>query len=214
MADRIEALLFDLGRVILDLDSARVYARWAELSGVPAADIERRCRAYLPGSEVFYRHERGEITDAEFFGHLRAALGIDLTPEQFCDGWNKVFVGEMPGIRPILARAREAFALYAFSNTNCAHQACWSVDFADLLRPFRKIYVSNELGARKPEVAAFRAVVADMGLAPEQVQFFDDIVANVEGARAAGLRAVHVTAVADIERAIDELIVDTGSGRR
>jgi FMN phosphatase YigB (HAD superfamily) len=207
MGDRIEALLIDLGRVILELDTGRVYARWAELAGVPAADIEQRCRAHLAGSEAFYRHERGEISDEEFFRHLRSVLDVDLTDEQFADGWNRIFVGEMPGIRRILARVQEELPLYAFSNTNCAHQACWSVDFADLLAPFRKIYVSNQLGARKPEVAAFRAVVADLGLAPEQVLFFDDIAANVEGARASGLRAVHVTAVADIERALGGLIV-------
>jgi glucose-1-phosphatase len=214
MGGRIEALLFDLGRVILDLDTGRVYARWAELAGVPVAEIEQRCLAHLAESEAFHRHERGEISDAEFFRHLRAALEIDLTDAQFADGWNRIFVGEMPGIRRILARLQEELPLYAFSNTNCAHQACWSVDFADLLAPFRKIYVSNELGARKPEAAAFKAVVTDMGLAPEQVLFFDDIAANVEGARASGLRAVHVTAVADMERAIAELILSRQSAAR
>ena len=34
MPTRIEALLFDLGRVVIDLDQARAHARWAEL-GLP-----------------------------------------------------------------------------------------------------------------------------------------------------------------------------------
>jgi FMN phosphatase YigB (HAD superfamily) len=38
--------------------------------------------------------------------------------------------------------------------------------------PFCKIYLSHEIGARKPEPAAFRTVVADMGLTPERVLFF------------------------------------------
>lgn len=63
MSHGIEALLFDLGRVVLELDSARVYARWAELAGVPVADIERRCLLRVSGSEAFHRHERGEVSD-------------------------------------------------------------------------------------------------------------------------------------------------------
>ena len=205
MGDSVEALLFDLGRVIIDLDSARVHARWAELAGVPVADIARRSGAHVAGSDAFQRHERGEISNAAFFAHLRRALEIDLTDAQLQDGWNSIFVGEMPGIRPILARARGALPLYAFSNTNPVHQACWSVRFADVLAPFRRIYVSNEIGARKPEVAAFDAVAADIGLAPQRILFFDDLAPNVAGARASGMRAVQVTAAADIERALTEL---------
>jgi glucose-1-phosphatase len=205
MGDRIEALLFDLGRVIIDIDTARVHARWAELAGVPLTHIEQRSRIGLAGSDAFHSHERGEISDLEFFEHIRLVLQIDLTDEQIKDGWNAIFVGEMPGIRPILTRARQRLPLYAFSNTNAAHQACWSVQFADMLADFRKVYVSNEVGARKPDVAAFRLVAAAMEVAPERILFFDDIAENVLGARASGMTAVHVTTVADIERALDGL---------
>lgn len=205
----IEALLFDLGRVVIDIDVARVHARWAELAGVPVADIIQRSRARVAGSEAFHRHERGEIADAAFFAHLREALEIDLTDDAIRDGWNAIFVGEMPGIRPVLTRARQALPLYAFSNTNAAHQACWYPRFAEVLAPFRRIYASNEIGARKPEAAAFHAVAGDMGVEPRRILFFDDMAANVAGARATGMRAVQVGAVADIERAL----ADLASGR-
>jgi HAD superfamily hydrolase (TIGR01509 family) len=208
MGDRTEALLFDLGRVIIDLDTARVHARWAELAGVPVTHIEQRSRIALAGSDAFHRHERGEISDAAFFEHVRCALQINLTDAQIKDGWNAIFVGEMPGIRPILARARQTLPLYAFSNTNPAHQACWSLQFADMLADFRKVYVSNEIGARKPDVAAFHAVAAAMGVAPQRILFFDDMAENVLGARASGMMAVHVTAAVDIERALDCLAPD------
>jgi FMN phosphatase YigB (HAD superfamily) len=203
--DKVDALLLDLGRVVIDIDSARVHARWAELSGVPAAEIERRSIMRVAGSEAFHRHERGEISDAAFFAHVRDALEIDLSDAELEDGWNAIFVGEMPGIRPLLAQAGRALPLYAFSNTNAVHQACWSVRFADLLAGFRRIFVSNELGARKPDVAAFHTVAAAMGVEPQRILFFDDLAANVAGARASGMRAVEVTAVADIERALSGL---------
>jgi len=208
MVDRVEALLFDLGRVLFELDTQRVHARWAELAGVPVTEIEQRYRLGVVGSAAFERHERGEISDEQFFEHLRCALDVDLTDEEVKDGWNMIFVGEMPGIRPILSRAQEVLSMYVFSNTNSAHHACWSARFSDLLAPFRKIYLSHEIGARKPDVAAFRAVAADMGLSPQQILFFDDMATNVVGARATGLRAVQVTAVTDIERALGALVLD------
>jgi putative hydrolase of the HAD superfamily len=165
----------------------------------------------VAGSEAFRRHERGELSDPEFFAHLRRALEIDLTDAQIEDGWNDIFVGEMPGIRPILARAQQALPLYAFSNTNAVHQACWSPRFADLLAPFRKIYASNEVGARKPDVAAFQAVTADMGVPPQRILFFDDMAANVAGAKASHLQAVQVKAAVDIERALIDLLFDLPS---
>jgi putative hydrolase of the HAD superfamily len=205
--DKVEALLFDLGRVVLDLDSARAHARWGELAGVPATEIERRARLRVVGSEAFERHERGEISDAAFFAHLRRALEIDLSDAELEDGWNAIFVGEMPGIRPVLCRARQVLPLYAFSNTNTAHQACWSVRFADVLGNFRKIYVSNELGARKPDAAAFGAVARDMGVRPERILFLDDLEENVAGARASGMKAVRVTSTADVGRALGDLAI-------
>jgi FMN phosphatase YigB (HAD superfamily) len=163
MGDRVEALLFDLGRVVFELDTEGVHARWAELAGIPVTDIEERYRLGVIGSAAFDCHERGEISDEQFFEHLRYALNVDLTDEQVKDGWNMIFVGEVPGIRRILSCAQKELSLYVFSNTNSAHHACWSARFADLLAPFRKLYLSHEIGARKPDVAAFRAFAADTG---------------------------------------------------
>ena len=206
MKQAVEALLFDLGRVIIDLDSARAPARWAQLAGVPAADINALLAQRIAGGEAFCRHERGEISDAAFFAHLRRELMIDLTDAQFIDGWNAIFIGEMPGIRPVLASLQGRLPFYAFSNTNPAHHAYWSIRFSDLLTSFRKIYVSHEIGARKPEPAAFQAVLADMAIAPERVLFFDDIAENVAGARACGLIAVEVASTRDVERVLREML--------
>ncbi len=202
MPQTVEALLFDLGGVIIALDQARAHARWAEFAGVAPDQIAARIAARVAGGEAFCRHERGEISDAAFFAHLREELKIELSDAELLEGWNAIFLGEMPGIRPLLASVHGQVPLYIFSNTNLAHQMHWAGAFCDLLAPFRKIYVSHELGARKPEPAAFRAVLADMGVVPERVLFFDDKAENVEGARACGLGAVEVASASDIAQAL------------
>jgi putative hydrolase of the HAD superfamily len=208
VATAVNALLFDVGRVLIELDWSRAPARWAELAGIPVAQIERLITDRVLASDTFCRHERGQVADAILFAELGRALKVELTDAEWLDGWNSIFVGEMPGIRRVLARVQGKLPLYVFSNTNAAHHAHWSSRFCDLLAPFGKIYVSHDLGLRKPEPAAFRAVVADMGVAAENVLFFDDLPQNVAAARGCGLIAKQVASASDIEDALTGLGFD------
>lgn len=51
-------------------------------------------------------------------------------------------------------------------------------------------YYSCDLGVSKPSAAFFEAILDDLGVTADEVAFVDDMAANVEGARAVGLRAV------------------------
>lgn len=103
-----------------------------------------------------------------------------------------------------MRRLESKIPIYAFSNSNRAHQLVFEKEYADALRPFRKVFVSSDLGKRKPEPAAFAAVAAEIGVRLDEILFFDDTRENVEGARAVGMQGVHVRSIADIERAIPE----------
>ena len=122
-----------------------------------------------------------------------SSLGIDLDDARLLDGWNVIFVEEMPGIARLLARAAAKIPVYAFTNTNRAHADRFLTQFAPLLAHFRKVFTSHDLGLRKPEPAAFARVVSEIGVPAGRILFFDDSAENVAGARASGLQAVHVT---------------------
>jgi putative hydrolase of the HAD superfamily len=196
-----DALLFDLGRVVLDIDFSRALACWAGHAG--------REPAYLSGrfspDDAYKRHERGELSDAAFFASLRTSLGIEVTDAQFLEGWNAVFAGEMPNIAPLLARAARSLPLYAFSNTNRAHEAHFSQAFAAVLGHFQKLFLSSTIGLRKPDAEAYDHVVKAIGVPAQRIVFFDDVMANIEGARARGLVAVHVTSTRDVAEALEAL---------
>jgi len=196
-----DALLFDLGRVVLDIDFNKTLACWAGHAGCEPAHLVGR----FTRDDLYHRHEMGEISDAEFFAGLRASLGIGLTDAQFLEGWNALFAGEMPGIAPLLARASGRLPLYAFSNTNNAHVEHFTQAFADVLGHFREIYLSSAIGLRKPDAAAYDHVVESIGLSASRIVFFDDLAENIEGARARGLTAVHVTSPDDVARALASL---------
>jgi glucose-1-phosphatase len=136
---------------------------------------------------------------------LRSSLGIEISDAQFIEGWNAIFVGVMPGIQQLLARAAQRLPLYAFSNTNAPHVAHFSGQYAEVLGHFREIFLSSTIGLRKPDAEAYDHVVQAIGVAAERIVFFDDLDENIEGARQRGLKAVLVTSTDDVARALDAL---------
>ena len=69
----IDALLFDLGNVVIRIDFERVFARWAAHAGCDAALLREK----FSHDEPYQRHERGEIEAAAYFASLRNSLGVE-----------------------------------------------------------------------------------------------------------------------------------------
>jgi glucose-1-phosphatase len=194
----VEALLFDLGGVVMEIDWNRAFEHWGRNAGLPAASLRARFRF----DAHYERHERGEIDAAAYYASLRDSLGLALTHEQLDGGWKAIFTGEIAETVAWLRQIEGRVPLYAFSNSNRAHQDAWSVQFAEALRVFRKVFISSDLGVRKPERRSFERIAREIGVPMEGILFFDDTLENVEGARAAGLQAVHVRSPQDVKHAL------------
>jgi putative hydrolase of the HAD superfamily len=187
----VDALLFDLGGVVIEIDFGRCFAAWGEASGRAAEDIA----AAFTADDAYEAHEVGRLDAAGYFASVRASLGLALDDDVLLAGWCDIYLGVVDGIVPLLDAAARHRPLYAFTNTNPSHVAAYAERFADQLHVFRRVFTSSDLGLRKPEAEAFHAVADAIGVEPGRVLFLDDSPANVEGALAAGLQAVHVTTV-------------------
>jgi len=170
-------------------------------AGVDLRDIGSRW-----GIDDAYRaHEVGALDFPAYAGRLSARLGIELAEHDWRAGWNALFSGTFPDVVDALPRAAARLPLYCFTNTNAEHQATWQERYGQHLTPFTKLYVSSEIGRRKPDVTSFEWVARDMGLGPADILFLDDSRANIDGAAAAGLRTVHVTGPEVTLRVLDEM---------
>ncbi len=190
----VKALLFDLGGVVIEIDFDRVLKRWEPISKLSFTEL----KATFHFDTAYERHERGEIEAAEYFAHLRDFLQLDASDDEIAACWNAFFVADLPEVLAAIAQARAELHCYAFTNTNPTHLAAWKAGFPAAFNGFDKIFISSDLGVRKPERRAFDAITADILVAHEQILFFDDTFENITGAREAGLQAVYVQSPEDV----------------
>ena len=198
----VDALLFDFGGVLIEISFDRVFARWADLAGVDVELVKGR----FQHGEAYQGHERGELTFAAYFQSLREELGIGLTDAQFGDGWNQVFGPEHEETVDLLRKLRGRVPLHLFSNTNAFHYDYWRARYAKALEPFERMFISCEMGVRKPDRQSFERVAREIGVPPGRILFFDDTEANLEGAREAGMHTVHVRSPEDVRRALSAFV--------
>lgn len=202
---KIEALLFDFGNVLVDIDFRRAFEVWARAAGVPSSGIARR----FAFNAAYEAHELGELEAAEYYAAVREALSIDLSYEAFLAGWNAIFVQPRKGMDRLLPSLAATMPLYLFSNTNALHHAYWSAEYRALLEHFSGVFCSHQIRARKPAAEAFRIVAEKIGLPPARIAFFDDLLENVEGARKAGMAGFHITSLPELRDALGGLGIAT-----
>jgi len=182
--------IFDLGNVIVDIDFNRVLGAWSNFSRVPLATLKQ---SFTMG-EAFHQHERGEISDEVFAEKLCHEMALPRSYEQFSHGWQAVFVGIRPEVIAIMHKLREqGHRVVILSNTNRLHTTFWPEEYPEVKAAADKIYLSQEMGMRKPEARIYQAVLQAEGFSAADAVFFDDNVDNIEGANQAGITSILVT---------------------
>ncbi|WP_145560052.1 glucose-1-phosphatase [Yersinia mollaretii] len=182
--------IFDLGNVIVDIDFKRVLGVWSKLSSIPLATLSER----FTMGEVFQQHERGEVSDEDFARQLSDEMGVSLSFEQFAEGWQAVFVALRPEVIEIMQKLRaEGHRVVVLSNTNRLHCNYWPQHYPEVAAAADHLYLSQDLGMRKPEARIYQHVLSAENTPAEQAVFFDDVEANIVAARIEGMTAIHVT---------------------
>ncbi|MGC9454691.1 MAG: HAD family hydrolase [Phycisphaerae bacterium] len=198
------AAIFDLGGVIIRVRVEGMFEYWSQVTGRDAADLA----AAVLADGRYRDFERGELTADEFHRHLTGAMGVDMDFEQFRFGWCNVFEGLYDGIERLLDDLASHMRLAALTNTNELHTVEWKRLYADALSRFEAMFISHELGARKPEPESYHVVLQHLGESPENVVFVDDRTENVTAAVRLGMRGILVDDPADIRESFRQLGVE------
>lgn len=179
-------LLSDLGRVVIEVDLHRVVEGLSELS-----PLEDDAILGVLEDDTAKAFERGELDGPDYLEHLRGALRTDVGDDRLRDAYNRIFVGVDLAVVDLYERLRSRLeGLIGLTNSNPIHHVEADLRFADAYRRFDAIHGSYQLGARKPEPAAYHEVLRREGLSPSQVVFVDDLDVNVAAARQLGIDAI------------------------
>ncbi len=174
------ALVFDLGGVIVPHDNGLLHRRLGE-----------RCRPVQPADAIAAmardpRYELGALPIAHLHERLRAA-GYAFDWDAFVADWCSHLALDA-AMLDYVERLAASRRVLLFSNTNREHWEYLLRLSAGRLGRL-EAYLSHEIGAAKPALAAFRLVAARAGIDPARSLFIDDKPANVAAARGAGFRA-------------------------
>lgn len=186
---QIDTIIFDLGGVLIDIDYQATTIAFHELG---IADFEQHYNQ-LQQESLFDSFEKGEISGQHFINKLMDIVPKGITPNQIVTAWNAM-LGDFPLKKiELLRQVRETHQTFLLSNTNEIHMPIvyrnWNIvsnlTFNEL---FEKVYLSFEIGKRKPDVETFHWVIEENNLNLEKTLFIDDSPQHIEGAQKAGLK--------------------------
>lgn len=180
-----KAVVFDLGKVLLDFDFS-----------VAAARLQPRCRLsirelqdLIDQSPLLFQFETGQITLEQFFDEFRALTGFEGDIEEFSQMFADIFTPIDSMIEMHENLRTRGFPTYIFSNTNDLAIRHVRERYPFFAR-FNGYVLSYEHGVMKPDVKLYEIVESVTGLGRSDLCYIDDRAENVATAHRRGWRAV------------------------
>ena len=193
-----EAVVFDLGKVLVDFDYGDAARRIASKCDGRQCDI----RALIDQSPLLIEFETGLITTEGFYSQVRDAAGFTGTVDEFGPLFGDIFraIPEMVAFNEAL-RAKN-IPTYIFSNTNPL--AVESIRRAlPFFQNFTAFVLSYEHGSMKPDTRIYEVVESVSGKQGDSILYIDDRLENIEAGARRGWQTIHhVTSEATLKAAV------------
>jgi len=147
----------------------------------------------------------GRKTTAQFWRAIGPRLGLH-SARQIDDFRRRYYADEKidSHVRKLIGGLFGTYKLAVCSNSppGLKHWlADWGIDHL-----FDVIFCSGDEGIVKPDPAAYRTTLARLGVEPFEAVFVDDARENVEAAGKQGLKAIHFTDGAALEKALSKIL--------
>lgn len=179
---QIDAVLFDLGNVLVGWDPYRAFA------GVAGAAEVDAFFADVGFTELNLQQDAGrtwaearELVRAVHPQHVRML-------DAYVEGFPRTLTGPIPGSEALVDEL-ERSGMRLFGLTNWSAELFWAAEpAAPAIGRLSDVLVSGREGLAKPDPRIFALAIDRFGLDPSRTLFVDDAPANVEAAARLGLR--------------------------
>jgi len=188
----IKAIIFDLGAVILNINYQNTIDAFSKLGVKNASTFySQKVQANL-----FNQIETGDITAEKFLTELQKETN-NASANQVSKAWNDMLLDLPENRLAVIQSLKKEYSIYLLSNTNTIHIDAFKKKIGDVkwrkfCNLFNKMYLSHELGLRKPNAAIFEYILREQNLKPQEVFFIDDSPEHIEGANKLGVKTHHL----------------------
>ncbi len=186
MISKVAAVVFDVGRVIVQWDLRCLFAKLID----DPAQLDWFL-ANVVTEKWHFQHDAGRPL-AEMVPERKAQFPeyADLI-DAYASRFLETIPGPVPGTADLIRALDEAgVALFAITNFGAEF---WEMfrPTCDQLAPMQDIVVSGRECLAKPDPAIFRLAADRFGRSPHEMLFIDDNAANIDSARAEGWQVHH-----------------------
>ena len=196
----MEAVVFDLGKVLLDWSPRYYYRQFFATEAAMNAFLAE----VLPPAWVS-EMDAGKPADVAIAERQRLLPQHAALIAGWKQGWRSMLRGPIPGSVEILAKLRaRGTRLYALTNFSTETLPVARERF-DFLSWFEDTVVSGEHGVVKPDPRIFEIAIRRFRVEPRHTVFIDDLAENVAAARDMGFRALRFAGAPNLHTALQEL---------
>jgi len=203
---QIKHIIFDLGKVIINVDTDETMKSIAR-RGI--SNLEK-IQTELLASDTYFKLETGAIRPDEFRSAVRNVVDIPYTDDEIDADWNAMLLDIPPERVKFMTRLKSKYKLYLLSNTNHIHWLSYDryfqdhFDYPSINTFFTHCWYSYLMGVRKPDTEIFRMVMEEGGFQAGEVAFVDDLKENVDAAATQGMTPVHLPPGVEIMELFDQ----------
>jgi len=189
---KYKAIIFDLGAVILNINYQNTIDEFTKLGVKNAATFYSK----KVQTDLFNQIETGAISSHKFLKALQKKTN-QATIKQVERAWNAMLL-DLPEERlQLIKKLKNKHIIYLLSNTNAIHIDAFKKQLGNkkwlsFCKLFDKMYLSYELGLRKPDVKIFKYILKEQKLKAEEVFFIDDSPQHIAGAKKIGVNCHHL----------------------
>jgi putative hydrolase of the HAD superfamily len=187
LVNAFDGFIFDYGGVLVHHQTEEEQAQMAQIAGIPEKEF----------FELYWadraEYDRGVMTGEEYWHQIGKSAGKTLSLQQIADIIEVDNVSWMHFDEPMwewVAQLKVAGKKVAILSNMPMDLGVAIKARTDRFSHFDHVTLSYEVKAVKPEPAIYEECLAGIGTELQKTVFFDDRIANVQGAELLGLSAI------------------------